>query len=186
MEEKIQLKQHNEVKKIVQELQWNYEVQIKQGEIYIRKIKAVKACKIIFTSLTLVGIILSIFINASMLRIFTSVFAVVPLMLSILDNTFSNYKLNSISYKDALNIECLKEKAISILFDITYNLENQDNIQKEMEKLITSRKELYNSINIPSKRAEKLALKNIKTNIDNEDEEDALIPQELREIRVKA
>lgn len=71
-----------------------------------------------------------------MIKIFTSILVVVSLMLSILDNTFSNYKLNNITYKDVLSIKSLKEEAVSILFDITYSLKEQSILKKKLKILL--------------------------------------------------
>ncbi len=180
----LQLKQHEEVKGLIEDLSFKAELQLKQSELYIRKIKAVKACKIIFTSMVLTGVTVSVFINSDILKILTAIGAGVPLVLSSLDNTADNYKLNSITYKDSESVGELKEKAISILYDITYNLNSVENIQKEIDKLNMRRKKLYKELTIHSKKAEKLASKSLTENLEVTGEEEYLIPKELREIQV--
>lgn len=180
----LQLKQHNILKEIITDLTWNYEYQIKQGDIYKRKATGFKACKIIFTSLTAIGIILSIFINVNMLKVFTAVISIVPLVLSATDSTIDYYKLNTVVNDDAESINILIEKGISILYDVNYNLNSTVNIQKEIDKLTIRRNKLYDSMIIPSKTAKKLALKNFNENIEDL-EEDSLIPEDLRTIKVE-
>ncbi|WP_100065621.1 hypothetical protein [Miniphocaeibacter massiliensis] len=177
----LQIKQHNEVKKLIEKLSLSYKVQEVQSDLYIRKIKAIKVCKIIFTTFVIIGVTLSIFINSEILKILTAITSAIPLVLACMDNSADNYKLNTITSNDAESINELKERAISILYEITYNLNSAVNIQKEVDKLQIRKKKLYGTLIIPSKRAEKIAEKLIIQNIENEEE--FLITKELREIK---
>ena len=180
----LQIKQHSEVKKLVEKLALDYETQKQQSNLYIKKTKAIKTCKIIFTSLVIIGITTAVFIDSSILKILTAIISVVPLILSCLDNIVDNYKLSITTNKNGESINELKEKAISILYEITYNLNSVANIQKEVDKLNMRKRKVYESVLVPSKKAEKLATKSITINNGNS-EDDSLIPEELREIKVE-
>ena len=175
-------RQHREMKKIIEDLSWNGEIHRKQGEIYIGRANAIKVCKIIFGSLTSIGLILSIFIDVSMLRVFTAILSMVPLLLSCTDHSKEFYNLNYIENRDLNNILDLRDKSISLLYDITYGINSAEENQKEMDRIILRKKRLYESLLVPSKRAERITGKSLVKNMETEEDE-FFIPEDLRELR---
>lgn len=184
--ERIRLKQHDEIKRLLIDVSWHYLLQRSQSDIFWRLKAIVSFLKLLATGIASSGLIALLFTDERWLQVMTTLISLLVFIVNGVSKEYNYASLYKRSNEDATALLSLREQALELLYDVTYDLRSAESIEKVYGEMVEKREELYGHLlpvtNTATRRAKKIFYsKNGGQDGEWDLAEDKVIPDNLKQ-----
>lgn len=162
---------------------WSHKIQEKQADIFTDQYKCLETIRIVFASLTSVGLISLIFTDQFIVKLLSTLISFVSTLISLFFKSFDTQK-NITDHKSSANeLLIMRDKFKLLLLEIKLKKDTISNLLTRYEMLLEELGQIYKNAPNTTDDAVKRASKALKINKDNEftDEEiDLNLPETLK------
>lgn len=182
MDEKVRVLE-DLVRKLYANVVWTHKIQEKQAEIYECRFKGLSVINIIFAALTSAGIVSTIFVNPTWLKVASAIVAFVTTALSAFMALYDYKSMAKANKSTATKLVCARDDLLTFLAKVRIEENPVLSLTEEFEKIQKRVHEIYSDApNTADKAVSKAstALKKDKDGTYTDDEIDALLPDSLK------
>lgn len=185
-EDRIRLKQHEEIKRFLIDVSWQYLLQQSQSNIFWRLKAIVSFMKLIAIGFASSGLIALLFTDEQWLQIMTTLISLLVFIVNGISREYNYADLYKRSRESTTALLSLREQALVLLYDSAYELKETDEIDHLYYELTGRREEVYAHLlpvtSTAIRRARKIFYSE-NGGLDGEWDlaEDKVIPDELRD-----
>lgn len=170
-----------ELKLFICNTTWTQKIQIKQADIYKKKMDMYTWGKIISSVLTSIGIGSKVFLNWKYSGEISFLFSLITILISAISDNLDYCKLYTETKDHSDKIRRIRDQALSLLSNLKFETRELKDIDRQFELLVSIRNELYDNLNNPSKKAIVMAERGLKKGERNYDDLEKFIPKYLRD-----
>lgn len=170
-----------ELKLFICNTTWTQKIQIKQADIYKKKMDVYTWGKIISSVLTSLGIGSKIFLNWQYSGEISFSLSLITILVSAISEHLDYYRLYTETKDNSDKIRRIRDRALSLLSDLKFETKELKDIKRQFEQIMTIKNELYDNLNNPSSKAIIMAEKGLKKGERNYDDLDTFIPKYLKD-----
>ena len=162
---------------------WTHKIQEKQAEIYEHRFKLLSVINIIFAALTSAGIVSTIFVDPTWLKVASAIVAFVTTALSAFMALYDYKSMAKANKSTATKLVCARDDLLTCLAKIKIGENPTQVMTEDFEKIQNRIHEIYSDAPNTSDKAVSKATTSIKKNKDgtySDEEIDALLPDSLK------
>lgn len=145
-EDRIRLKQHEEIKRFLIDVSWHHLLQRSQSNIFWRLKTIVSFLKLLATGIASSGLIALLFTDEQWLQITTTLISLLVFIVNGISKEYNYSSLYKRSNEDATALLSLREQALELLYDVTYDLKESSYIERKYNEMVGRREELYSRL----------------------------------------
>lgn len=162
---------------------WTHKIQEKQADYYKRLYNIMETVRIILSAITTSGIISSIFVDKTWLKVITAIISMGTLFISTYLKSYDLKGLHQKHKETAIQLLDLREEIISVLCDIKWKKIDEEQLADKRDEINTKYSDIckgaLDANNFAVKKASK-ALRIYKDNTYTDEEINSYLPVELR------
>ncbi|MEI5988742.1 hypothetical protein A5881_000229 [Enterococcus termitis] len=170
-----------ELKLFICNTTWTHKIQIKQADIYKKKMDMYTWGKILSSVLTSLGIGSKVFLNWKYSGEISFSLSLITIFISTISEHLDYYKLYIETKDHSDKIRRIRDKALSLLSNLKFETKELQDIDRQFERLMTIKNELYDNLNNPLAKAIVMAEQGLENGERNYDDLDTFIPKYLKE-----
>lgn len=142
-EKRVRLKQHEETKRLLIDVSWQYLLQQSQANIFWKAKVIVSFLKLLATGLASSGLIALLFTDEQWLQIITTLISLLVFIVNGISKEYNYSDLYKRTNENAAALLSLREQTLGLLYDSTYGLKSNGEIEQIYHELYGRREELY-------------------------------------------
>ncbi|WP_348922941.1 SLATT domain-containing protein [Enterococcus rotai] len=170
-----------ELKLFICNTTWTQKIQIKQADIYKKKMDVFTWGKILSSVLTSLGIGSEIFLHWQYSGEIAFSLSLITILVSAISENLDYYRLYTETKDHSDKIRRIRDRALSLLSNLKFETKELQDIERQFERIMTIKNELYDNLNNPSSKAIVMAEQGLENGERNYDDLDTFIPNYLKD-----